>query len=374
MRASRRPRRRRVRYAVVGQGYISQVAVLPAFEHARESSELVALVSDDETKLRRLGRTYGVDLLCGYEDYDDLMRSGEVDAVYVALPNSMHRDYAVRAARAGVHVLCEKPMALTTEDCRAMIRAADAGGVRLMVAYRLHFEKANLSAVEIVTSGRIGEPRWFSATFSMPVKAGNVRLRRALGGGTLWDIGIYCVNAARALFRDEPTEVVALSARGPDRRFREVDETTGAVLRFPGERIATFTSSFGGADSSAYTVVGTKGSLRLDPAFEFAGELAYELKVGDRTTRREFPRRDQFAPELVHFSECVLAGRDPEPSGREGLADVRVIEALYESARSGRAVSLRPFHRRRRPEPSQEMRRAPVERPDLVHADAPSRE
>jgi glucose-fructose oxidoreductase len=367
-------RRRKIRYAVVGQGYISQVAVLPAFEHARKNSTLAALVSDDPVKLRRLGRRYGVARLADYDGYDDLMRSGDVDAVYVALPNSMHRDFTVRAARAGVHVLCEKPMATTSEDCLAMIDATREAKVKLMIAYRLHFEKANLSAVEIVGSGRIGEPRFFSSVFSMQVKAGGIRLRRELGGGTLWDIGIYCLNAARALFRAEPTEVCALAARSNDPRFREVDEMTSAVLRFPDDRLATFTSSFGAADVATYTVVGTKGSLRLDPAFEFAGELAYELKVGERTTRRAFPKRDQFAPELLTFSDCVLEDRDPEPSGREGLADVRVIEALLDSAASGSPVQLARFERRHRPTPAQEIRRPAVEKPDLVHVETPFRE
>jgi glucose-fructose oxidoreductase len=360
-----------VRYAVVGQGYISQAAVLPAFDHAEENSVLAALVSDDPEKRRALSRRHDVPIACGYEDYDDLLASGEVDAVYVALPNSMHRDFTVRAARAGVHVLCEKPMALTSEECRDMIRACDRAGVALMVAYRLHFEKANLSALELVRAGEIGTPRYFTSAFSMQVKAGNIRLDRELGGGTLWDIGIYCLNAARSVFRDEPTEVFAFSASSGDRRFREVDEQTTAVLRFPGDRLATFTSAFGAADVSAWTVVGTEGSVCVDPAFEFAGELGWELTVGERTRRRTFPKRDQFAPELLYFSDCVLRGRTPEPDGREGLADVRVIEALYRSAREGRPVALREIEEPRHPSPSQERRRPPVREPELVNAEPP---
>jgi predicted dehydrogenase len=367
----RRARGKRVRYAVVGQGYIAQVAVLPAFAHAEENSVLAAIVSGDPRKRRSLSRRYDVPIAVGYDDYDDLMESGEVDAVYVALPNSMHRDFTVRAARAGVHVLCEKPMAVTSAECRDMIRAAERGGVALMVAYRLHFEKANLSALEVVREGTIGRPRFFDSVFSMQVKAGNVRLDRELGGGTLYDIGIYCLNAARSVFRDEPTEVVAFTANSGERRFREVDEQTSAVLRFPGERLATFTSSFGAADAASYTVVGTEGSIRVDPAYEFAGELAWELTVGGRTRRRSFPRRDQFAPELLYFSDCVLGGKEPEPGGREGLADVRVIEALYRSAREGRPVSLPPFGEPRHPSPAQEIRRRAPRRPELVHAESP---
>jgi predicted dehydrogenase len=364
---------RRVRYAVVGQGYIAQIAVLPAFRHARANSELVALVSDDPRKRKVLGRRYRVHHLTDYEGYDALLGSGDVDAVYIALPNSMHREFTERAAAKRVHVLCEKPMAVTSKDCAAMIRACARTRVKLMIAYRLHFERANLEALEIVRSGRIGEPRVFSSLFTMQVKRGNVRLDADLGGGTLYDIGIYCLNAARMLFDAEPAEAFAFSARSSDARFREVDEMTSGVLRFPKDRLAMFTSSFGAADTAAYQIVGTKGNVRVDPAYEFAGRLRLVSTVGERTFRREFPRRDQFAPELIHFSDCVLTGRDPEPSGAEGLADVRAIEALYRSAATGRPVRVPPTGGVRRPDPRQEIRRPPVTKPDLIRAEGPTR-
>jgi glucose-fructose oxidoreductase len=361
-----------VRYAVVGLGYIAQVAVLPAFRNVADTSRLVALVSGDPQKLRRLGRRYRVPLGVGYRGYDDLLESSEVDAVYIALPNSMHKDFAVRAAQRGVHVLCEKPMAVTTKDCRAMIAAANRADVRLMVAYRMHFEAANLEARKIVRSGRLGEPRLFDSVFCNPVRPGNSRLEAALGGGTLWDLGIYCLNAARMLFDAEPTQVEARTARSADPRFREVEEMAGALLRFPGERLATFTASFAAADRSAYTLAGTKGTLKVEPAFDFPGPLAYELKVGARTTRRRFGASDQFGPELAHFSACVRSGRDPEPSGSEGLADVRVIEALYRSARTGRPVTLPPLSAPASARAPRTDRRPKVPEPELVHAQAPS--
>ena len=187
----------KIRWAVVGLGYIAQVAVLPGFKHA-SNAELKALVSDDPMKLKKLGRKYGVELLVPYEEYETLLESGQVDAVYIAVPNHLHRDFTVAAARHGVHVLCEKPMAVTERDCTAMIDAAFDGGIKLMVAYRLHFEEANLEAARIVRSGRLGEPRIFSSIFTMQVEdPDNIRLKAASGGGTLYDIGIYCINAAR---------------------------------------------------------------------------------------------------------------------------------------------------------------------------------
>jgi predicted dehydrogenase len=365
--------KRQIRYAVVGLGHIAQVAVLPAFGNARRNSRLVALVSGDPVKREQLGKKYDVQHTYSYEQYDECLKS-DIDAVYIALPNTLHCEFAERAARAGKHVLVEKPMAVTEEECERMTRAARDAGVKLMVAYRLHFERANLEAGEVARSGRIGEPRLFNSTFCTPVVPGNIRVRRDTGGGVLYDIGIYCINAARYLFQDEPVEVTAQMANSGDPRFRETEEMVAATLRFPGDRLATFTCSFGAADIATYHVVGTRGDLELNPAYEYAAEIRQRVTVNGRTRERTFPKRDQFAPELVSFSECVLNGAEPEPSGREGLADVRVIRAIYASAEAGgRAVRLAPFQKEIRPTLDQEVRRPPVRQPSLVNTEAPSR-
>lgn len=363
-----------VRYGVVGLGHIAQVAVLPAFAHAK-NSELVALVSDDPEKLETLGRRYKVKGRFSYDQFDEFLQSGIIDAVYIALPNHLHREYTERAARAGVHVLCEKPMAVTEEDCLAMIRVAEENGVKLMVAYRLHFEEANLKAIDLVQGGRLGEPRLFDSVFTMQVKAGDIRLNpRELGGGPLYDIGIYCINAVRNLFGAEPMEVVAFRANNGDLRFQQCEEMTGAILRFPGrERVASFTCSFNGADVSTYRVVGTKGEIVMDPAYDYAEELKQRVTIDGRTRERTFPKRDQFAPELISFSDCILTGAAPEPSGWEGLADVRVIQALYRSADTGQPVTLEPFTKENRPTLAQELRRPPVKKPELVKAESPTK-
>ncbi len=361
-----------VGYAVIGLGHIAQAAVLPAFRPARESSRLVALVSGDATKRKALGDRLRVPAF-RYEEVDEVLARDDVDAVYVALPNTLHAECAVRAARAGVHVLCEKPMATSEEDCRRMIDAADESGVKLMIAYRLHFERANLEAIELIRSGRIGEPRFFTSEFSYQVKPGNIRTAAETGGGAIWDLGPYCVNAARYLFRAEPREVFSMQADARDDRFRGVAEGWSVVLRFPDERLATFTCSFGAAATGAYRVVGSKGDVRLDPAFEYVGNLVRHLTVGDRTTVKKYPPADQFAAELVAFSRCVLEDREPEPDGWEGLADVRIIEAALRSARDRRPVRLDPVERRRRPGADQLQRHPPVEAPGTVHAASPDR-
>ncbi|HVJ18118.1 MAG TPA: Gfo/Idh/MocA family oxidoreductase [Polyangiaceae bacterium] len=361
----------KVRYAVVGLGWFAQEAILPAFARAK-NAELVALVSGDDAKLAELAPRYGARLTVKYDGYDDLMASKEIDAVYIALPNTMHRDYTVRAARAGVHVLCEKPLAMNEAECREMIAACRQGGVKLMVAYRLHFEKANLAAIEAVKSGEIGEPRLLSTVFAMQVEAGNSRLKADLGAGPLYDIGVYCINAARYLFRDEPREVVAFSGRErDDERFDEVDEQLGAVLRFADDRLATFAISFGAHEYNRLDLVGTTGHLALDPAYSHSTALKLEVDSEDKTHGHKFAHRDQVAPEIIYFSDCIRENREPEPSGEEGLADVRIIGALQESAATGRSVALEPLKRDRRPEPSQEKQVAPPRKPKLVRAEPP---
>jgi len=362
----------RIRYAVVGLGYIAQSAVLPAFAHARRNSVLTALVSDDPDKLEALGKKYNVEHRATYEGYDDLLAGGAVDAAYLALPNSLHREYTERAARAGVHILCEKPMAVTESECRSMIQACKTADVKLMVAYRLHFDPANLKAVEQLRRGRIGDVRMFTSEFTMQVGEGDIRLQKALGGGALYDIGVYCINAARSVFQAEPVEVQAMTATGPDPRFAEVGEMTAAMLRYPGDRIATFVVSFGAQKISRYRVIGTEGHLTLDPGYEIWEELEQEVTRGKRTSHKTYPRRDQFAPELEYFSECIQRNREPEPSGREGLNDTLIIRALLDSAERGRPVRL-SLEGDELPEPDQARRHyRPPRRPGLFKAKAPA--
>ena len=364
------PRSNAIRYAVVGLGHIAQVAVLPAFAHARRNSRLAALVSDDPRKLKAVAKKYGVRNTYSYEDYEQCLE--QVDAVYIALPNSMHAEYTIRAAAAGVHVLCEKPMAVTVDECEAMIEACGRERVKLMIAYRLHFEEVNLKAVELVRRGKIGEPKFFNSSFSMTVKAGDIRTRKDMGGGTLYDIGVYCINAARYLFRAEPKEVMAISVNSGPAKLKEIDESTGALLRFDGERVAAFITSFNAADIASYRIVGTKGQLHVDPAYEYAEGLAYELTVNGKTTRKRIGKRDQFAPQLLYFSDCILKNRTPEPSGEEGLQDVRIVLALYESAETGKAVGIPPYQPSKRPTAGQQIVRPAVRKPELVKVESAS--
>jgi glucose-fructose oxidoreductase len=332
---------RKIKYAVVGLGWIAQESVLPGFKNASKTSELVALVTDDPQKARKLGKEYKVATTVSYDNYDDLLRSGSIDAVYIALPNNLHADFTIRAARAGVHVLCEKPMARSVEECESMTHACQKHSVKLMIAYRLHFEPGNLKAIEIVNSGELGKPRFFSSIFGQQVPEGNIRLEKSSDGGPLMDVGVYCINAARYLFRSEPEEVVAFGATiKDDPRFEKIHEMASAILRFPGDRLASFTSSLGSASVDSYTVVGTKGDLRVSPGYGYHDKRELIRTVSGKGRTETFKRGDQFGAEIQYFSQCILADTTPEPGGLEGTADIRVIEGILESIRSGHPVRI----------------------------------
>ncbi len=365
------PEIKTLRYAVVGLGWIAQEAVLPAFKHSAHS-QLAALVTGDAVKATDLASAYNVPAY-GYQDFDRLLSGGDIDAVYISLPNSMHAEYATRAAEAGIHVLCEKPMAASSRECEQMIQTAESSGACLMIAYRLHFEPANLKAIEIIQSGAIGEPRTFSSSFSQNVKSGDIRLKANLAGGPLMDMGIYQINAARYLFREEPVEVAAFATRpSNDARFQEVNESVSVMLRFPGDRLAGFAMTFGGAPSDEWELVGTKGSLSLRHAFEYHQAKELVTTIGGKEHKQSFSKRDQFGGEIEYFSECILGGRQPEPSGAEGLADIRIIEALTQSISEGRPISIPPYELDARPSPDQEKKLWPVKAKKIVRAAAPT--
>ena len=352
--------------AVVGQGHFAQVAVLPAIAQL-DDVELAALVSGSRQKLDELGDEYNVHTLVDYDDLDDLLASGSIDAVYIAVPNDLHAEITLIAARHGVHVLCEKPMAPTEAECMQMIRACEQRGVKLMIAYRLHFEAANLVAVEIARGGELGDPRIFSSVFSLQVREGNIRVQPRRGAGPLYDLGVYCVNAARYLFRSEPREVLAQRFAGHgDPRFAAVEEAYAATLRFPDERVAQFTCSFGAADRSHYEIIGSEGVLTLDNAYEYAAEMKMSIDGMHGKKDRTFEKRDQIAAEIEYFARCIRENIDPEPSGWEGLEDVRILQAIQSSARFGRTVPIDPIHRPRRPDLGQEIRIPAHDKPRLV--------
>lgn len=365
---------KRVRFAVVGLGHIAQIAVLPAFKNAEEKCELTGFISDSPEKIKELSEQYKVSNSWSYSEYGEALKSGKFDAVYIALPNDQHKEYVIKAAEAGVHVLCEKPMAMNSSEAREMIEAAKANKTKLMIAYRLHFEKANMTAVDWIKEGKIGTPRVFNTSFTMQVREGNIRTQSEHGGGPLMDIGIYCINASRYLFQEEPIEVIAMAAKSSDPRFADVEESVSAVLKYPNEKLATFACSFGAADTGRYEVIGTEGSVTLDPSYEYAMPLQFKLKNKDGEQLNTIEKHDQFAPELLHLAECILENKEPRPSGLEGLNDMVIIDAIKESIESGREVQIKSVSgSASRPDSELIEEKPGVEKPKLIAVEAPSK-
>lgn len=358
--------------AVIGLGHFAQAAVLPAIEQL-EDVELSALVSGSDHKLRELGARYGVRRLVHYDDLDQLLATGGIDAVYVAVPNDLHAQMTLTAARHGVHVLCEKPMAPTEAECMQMIRACEQRRLKLMIAYRLHFQSANLVAIEIARGGELGDPRVFSSTFSMQVRDGNTRVQPRRGAGPLYDLGVYCVNAARYLFQAEPAEVLAIKLAGREPRFTSVDEAYAVTLRFPHERVAQFSCSYGAFDRAHYEVIGTEGVLALENAYDYRADMTMQVTSKHGTKTRTFEKRDQVAAEIEYFARCIRDDVEPEPSGWEGLADVRILQAIHQSARFGRAVPIEPIPRPRRPTLGQAIEIDAHPEPPLVDVQQPTK-
>lgn len=334
---------RKIGYAVVGLGYYATRQIMPNFKGC-EHSRLVALVSGTPAKLEQYGAEYGIPGThrYSYADFDRIRDNPDIDAVYVVLPNSLHAEYTIRAAQAGKHVMCEKPMATSAAECEAMIAACQKAGKKLMIGYRSRFEPYNRLAIELARGGHVGPTRLITAEHGFPIQPGQWRLDKGLsGGGSMMDIGIYSLSAARYLTGEDPVEVSAIeSTDRSDPRFRTVEDRITFALRFPSGIEANCISSYSSAHNG-YRVIGTAGWIGLEPATSYEGQAMTIHKDG-RTEARTLPSpvKNQFAGQLDHLSECILSGATPIVSGEEGLADLRVIEAIYRSAAERRHVSL----------------------------------
>jgi predicted dehydrogenase len=334
---------KQIGYAVVGLGGLgdtTQRGVLPAFARAAENSRLVAIVAADTARAQTLAQELNASAF-HYDELRQCLQRDDVNAVYLAVPNALHCDYAVEAARAGVHVLCEKPMAVMADECRRMIRTAQTNRVKLMLAYRLQFHPAHARALELVRGGAIGAPKTISSDFTIRVDdPEDPRRQRRLGGGTMYDLGVLAIHASRRLFGSEPAQVMAMTARNIRRNGGDVDEGTVALIRFPDDRLAHLHTSFGEEPLAALRILGEDGWIALDNAYRHDAPVTLELRRRGQHETLTFEPTDQFAAEISYFSTCIAQDRMPEPSGIEGLQDVRLVEAIYRSARDGRPVTL----------------------------------
>ncbi len=363
---------KKVRYAVVGLGDIAQEAMLPGVARTG-NSEVTAFVTDDPEKARAVGKRYGVTDSYAYDQFDAMLASGSVDAIYLATPNWRHAEFILPALTAGIHVLVEKPLEISSEKCREIIAAEKQSSATLMVAYRLHFEPATLATIDAIRAGDLGELLFFTASFAQMLDPQNHRAHNGVAAGPLLDMGAYPINAARYVFGAEPIEVVsAVATRHPEAGLGDLDDTYAVTLRFPGDRLAQFVVTYYANGIDTYTVVGTKGSIVMNPGFGFGSPLVQQIRIGDDISTKSHKATDQFGGELRYFSDCILNGTAPEPDAEEGLADVRVIEGVLRAVDSGRAEPLEPFVRSRRIATAAQLQTlSPVSAPPLVNASNP---
>ena len=335
---------RKLGYAIVGLGVYGLGVIIPQFKNCQHS-KLVALVSGDPVKARRVAAEYGVPDhgIYDYNNFDRIKDNPDVDIVYVCLPVSMHAEYTIRAAAAGKHVLCEKPMAVSSAECEAMIAACKKANKKLMIGYRCHFEAYNPEAVRRARSGEIGKLRYFRSEHGFTMGKPNAwRLKKALaGGGSMMDIGIYALQAARYMTGEEPIAVYAKETTDRnDPRFREVEDMVEFQLEFPSGVIGSCMSMYS-ANQNHILLMGEKGRIELEPGTRYDGNRLWVGKEwAKEVTPPPGPGATQWAGQLDHLSQCVLQDREPIVPGEEGLRDIRIIEAVYRSAREQKRIAL----------------------------------
>jgi predicted dehydrogenase len=337
------PPDQRVGYAVIGLGELTEAQLYPAF-HLSGQSRLCALVTGDREKARVQARQLGLhdSDVYDYDHFEELQGRADVQAVFIVLPNAKHREFTVRAAKIGKHVLCEKPLSVSVQDAEAMVQACKDAGVKLMTAYRIQYTPHHQQARELIQNGALGKVKLLdSVDVQTEPNEGQWRLKRDLaGGGSLLDVGLYCLNTARFLTGEEPYEVFAYThSTDGDARFTEVEESVSFTLRFPSGIVSNNFCSYGTAHHRSVRVLAEKANLTLDPAFDYTN---LRLRTDTETEVKELliKELDHFALELDHFSACVLENRQPFTPGEEGLQDQRIMEAIYRSARENRPVQL----------------------------------
>jgi predicted dehydrogenase len=338
----------RLGYCIVGLGHLSLGEILPAFAKSKYSRP-VALVSGDAAKAASVAAQYGISPkgIYNYQNFDQIKNNKEIDIVYIVLPNSMHEEFAVRAAQAGKHILCEKPMATSSASAQRMIDACKKAGRKLMIAYRIQYEPFNklvmqwsrnqefgkVKLIESFNSQNIGDPKQW-------------RLNKALaGGGPLPDMGIYNLNTTRYILGEEPEWVSGHVYTTPgDNRFKEVEESVLFQFGFPSGALANAATSYGVHQTRRYRCTTDKGAwYGMDPSYSYNGlRLELSQAKGPQEYRQQvlMAEKDQFAIEMDHMSTCVWKDQPPFTPGEEGLQDLKIIEAIYQSAREGKPVKL----------------------------------
>jgi len=339
VRAEAQGTQRKVGYCVIGLGRIADHFMRGVKQGS--TSQITGLVSGHRDKAERIAAEYGVpkESIYSYEDMDRMRENKAIDAVYVALPNSMHAEYTIRSAKAGKHVLCEKPMSISVKEAEDMIAACKAANVKLMIAYRLHYEPTTLRAIKLVRDGKLGKIKAFDSANGFNIAPGEWRATMALGGGgSLLDMGIYSLNAARYLTGEEPEKFTAMvSTVDHNGRFNEVEESTAWTMRFPSGALASCSTTYGAQMPGYYKIFGENGWM--EGTFGYDGivlRASYSQGKGQPQVHIDEtnPERDpyQFVLQADHFTDCILQNKTPRTPGEEGLRDMQYIEAIYRAA------------------------------------------
>ncbi|MDE1918286.1 MAG: Gfo/Idh/MocA family oxidoreductase [Sphingomonadales bacterium] len=342
-----------VGYAVVGLGKLSLGQILPALQRTK-NAHLAALVSGHPDKAKKVAAQYGLPetAIYNYENFDSIAKNPAIQVVYIVLPNSMHADFTIRSFKAGKHVLCEKPMAVTLEECERMIAAGKAANRQLMIAYRCQYEPVNVTAMQLMRKGTVGTPRLVNAVMgkqtdlSDPSDAWRLDMKMS-GGGALADMGIYGINATRYLLNEEPVEVRGWARTDKnDPRFKTVEDMIAWQMRFPSGAIGDGSSCFSQPGTMAWQVVGSERRLVADPGCFYGGN-SVRIVGGRNDPQPQVAEIDHFGNEMDWFGD-VVRGRAPNVSpGEEGLQDMRIMHAIMQSvANGGQTVKLDTAYRR----------------------------
>lgn len=330
---------KRLGYALVGLGGLSTHQIAPGLQKTQHSY-LAGIVSGTPSKIKAWQAKYQIpEKNCyNYDTFDQIADNPDIDVVYIVLPNGMHAEYTIRAAKAGKHVLCEKPMANTASDCMAMIEACRDAGKELAIGYRCQFEPHHQACMQLARDKTFGNLKVIDAGFGFKIGDPNQwRLKADLaGGGALMDVGIYALQACRYLAGEEPIEISAQETKTDPVKFAEVDESIVWTMKFPSGVLAYCSTTYAFSGINRFHAHCDKGWFSLNPAYSYGG-IKGQTSKGEAI---EHPEIDQFAQEMDDFSQSLLQGKRSRVSGEEGWKDLKVIEAIYASIRSGEAIKL----------------------------------
>lgn len=322
--------------ALVGLGTYSTDELAPALEKTAHCY-LAGIVTGSSEKAARWKDKYGIPEAnsYNYERFDEIRDNPDIDIVYVVLPNALHAEYVVRAARAGKHVICEKPMALTVEECDQMIRACREANRLLSIGYRLHFEPHNLEIMRLGRDQPFGPIKKIRAEHGMSDTKGWRIDKKLAGGGPLMDVGIYCVQACRYATGMEPLAVLAQEGpkTKPD-KFQTVEESLSWQMEFPGGVIASCRSSYS-EKQNLLRVEAENGWAELSPAYQYRG-IRGKTSAGEMN----FPEVNQQARQMDDFALAIQNGRPSPVPGEMGRQDVKILQAIYESMETGRKILI----------------------------------